>query len=172
MPRLLAVMDGSEITRGGQSWLEREVLSLLDRAGLPLPATQAHLGRARRHADPRRLPTSRGLPIVVEALGYRWHRTGAQMRIDSDRMNRLQLDGFIVLQFTYEPSRGRTRAGVIRETIEALAAVSASKLCVSVLKPRSFWALSQTSETGLRRRRGPRRLRASRRGDTHRGRAG
>lgn len=119
VPRLLAVMEGSEITRGGQSWLEREVLSLLDRAGLPLPATQVHLGQ-RGNTLTRVDFRFEGTPIVIEALGYRWHRTGAQMRIDSDRMNRLQLDGFLVLQFTYSRVVDDP-AGVIRETTEALA---------------------------------------------------
>ena len=43
-----------------------------------------------------------GTRLVVEALGYRWHRTGAQMRIDSERVNRLAMDGYLVLQFTYD----------------------------------------------------------------------
>lgn len=42
---LLRVIEGCEITRGGQSWLEREVLRLLDAAGLPRPATQVVLSR-------------------------------------------------------------------------------------------------------------------------------
>jgi very-short-patch-repair endonuclease len=42
-----------------------------------------------------------GTPVVVEALGYRWHRTGAQQRIDTERMNALTEEGFMVLQFTY-----------------------------------------------------------------------
>lgn len=118
IPRLLEVMEGSEITRGGQSWLEREVLRLFAGAGLPRPVTQAELGR---RGDKLIRVDFRfaGTPIVVEALGYRWHRTGAQMRIDSERMNRLQLDGFIVLQFTYSRVVDDP-AGVIADTIEAL----------------------------------------------------
>jgi very-short-patch-repair endonuclease len=118
LPRMLEVMEGSEITRGGQSWLEREVLRLFDGAGLPKPETQAHLGQ-RGDTLTRVDFRFTGTPIVVEALGYRWHRTGAQMRIDSDRMNRLQLDGYVVLQFTYSRVVDDP-AGVIAETIEAL----------------------------------------------------
>lgn len=119
VPRLLAVMDGSEITRGGQSWLEREMLRILHAASIPRPTTQAHLSR-RRDKLIRVDFHFAGTPIIVEALGYRWHRTGAQMAIDSERLNRLQLDGYIVLQFTYsqvvdEPER------VVREIAEALA---------------------------------------------------
>jgi very-short-patch-repair endonuclease len=98
--RMLAVLEGNEITRGGQSWLEREVLRLLDGAGLPKPSTQVVLGR--RGDKLIRVDFHfPGTPIVVEALGYRWHRTGAQMRIDAERANALILDGFIPLQFTY-----------------------------------------------------------------------
>ena len=118
IPRLLAVIEGSEITRGGQSWLEREFLRLVFDAGLPLPETQVHLGhrRDRLIRVDFRFP---GTPVVVETLGYRWHRTGAQMRIDTERMNRLQLDHHIVLQFTY--GRVVTDAvNVIAEVVEAL----------------------------------------------------
>lgn len=118
IPKLLTVIDGSEITRGGQSWLEREMLRVLDGAGLPRPETQAVLGR-RGDSLIRvdfRFP---GTPVVIEALGYRWHRTGAQMRIDSERVNRLQLDGYLVLQFTYSRIVGDV-AGVIAEVNEAM----------------------------------------------------
>jgi very-short-patch-repair endonuclease len=100
IPQLVAVIEGAEITRGGQSWLEREFLVMLDRAGLPRPQTQAVLGRRgdRLIRVDFRFP---GTPVVVEALGYRWHRTGAQMRIDVERLNQLTMDGFFVLQCTY-----------------------------------------------------------------------
>ena len=60
------------------------------------------------------------VPLVVELLGYRWHRTKAQMERDAQRTNALQLAGFAVLQFTYErialyPST------VVNEVAEALA---------------------------------------------------
>ena len=42
-----------------------------------------------------------GTPVLVEALGYRWHRTGVQMQVDAARLNQLQLDGYLVLQVTY-----------------------------------------------------------------------
>jgi hypothetical protein len=45
IPRLLAVIEGSEITRGGHSWLERRFLELCGRAMLPRPATQQVLTR-------------------------------------------------------------------------------------------------------------------------------
>jgi hypothetical protein len=98
--KMLAVLEGAEITRGGQSWLEREVLRLLDAGGLPKPSTQVVLGR--RGDKLIRVDFHfPGTPIVVEALGYRWHRTGAQMRIDAERANALILAGLLPLQFTY-----------------------------------------------------------------------
>lgn len=112
--QLLAVMEGAEITRGGQSWLEREVLRLLDAPGLPRPATQVVLGR-RGDKLVRVDFLFPGTPIVVEALGYRWHRSGAQMSIDAQRANELLLRGFIPLQFTY--SQVVEEASMVVETI-------------------------------------------------------
>ncbi len=107
-------MEGAEITRGGQSWLEREVLRLLDAPGLPRPATQVVLGR-RGDKLVRVDFLFPGTPIVVEALGYRWHRSGAQMSIDAQRANELLLRGFIPLQFTY--SQVVEEASMVVETI-------------------------------------------------------
>jgi len=42
-----------------------------------------------------------GTRVVLEALGYRWHRTARQMQVDAERMNALQLAGNLVLQCTY-----------------------------------------------------------------------
>jgi very-short-patch-repair endonuclease len=98
---LLAVIAGVEITRGGHSWLEREFLRLVDSAGLPKPATQQVLGRRGKsliRVDFR----FDGTPIVVEVLGYQYHRTKLQARIDAERRNRLQLDGYQVIEFVYE----------------------------------------------------------------------
>jgi hypothetical protein len=101
IPRLLEILEGDEISRGGHSWLEREFLRLLGRHGLPKPLTQQVLARTGdrlvrvdcRFADS---------PVVVELLGYRWHRTRDQMESDTRRMNALLLAGFVPLQFTYQ----------------------------------------------------------------------
>ena len=100
IPRLLDVIDGREVTRGGQTWLEREVLRLLDAAGLPKPKTQCVISQRRQRLI-RVDFTWPGTPIVLEALGYKWHRTGAQMSIDAARYNRLLLEGFQPFQCTY-----------------------------------------------------------------------
>ena len=42
------------------------------------------------------------VPLVVELLGYRWHRTKSQMLRDADRVNALQMAGHFVLQVPYE----------------------------------------------------------------------
>jgi hypothetical protein len=100
IPALLAVIEGVEIIRGAHSWLEREVLRLLAAAGISLPTPQQVLGR-RGDRLIRVDFCFPGTRLVVEALGYRSHRTGGQMRIDAERMNRLAMDGYLVLQFTY-----------------------------------------------------------------------
>jgi hypothetical protein len=100
IPTLIEILETNEIVRGGQTWLEREVRRLFAAAGLPAPAAQvvlSHRGDKVIRVD-FHFP---GTPVVVEALGYRWHRTGAQMQVDAERMNRLQLDGYLVLQVTY-----------------------------------------------------------------------
>jgi very-short-patch-repair endonuclease len=100
VPRLIEVLERYEIGRGTESWLERRFLEIVLAAGLPRPQTQQVLGRRgdRIIRVDFRFP---GTPIVVETLGYRWHRSGAQMRIDAERMNRLLIEGFLPLQFTY-----------------------------------------------------------------------
>ena len=122
--KLLAVLEGAEITRGGQSWLEREVLRLLHAAGFPKPDTQVVLGR-RRDKLIRVDFHFPGTRIVVEALGYRWHRSGAQLQIDSERANRLLLDGFFPLQFTYSQvvEAAETMLATIAEAFEVHAGI-------------------------------------------------
>lgn len=101
IPRLLRVIEAHELAGGTQSWLEREYLRLIGGVGLPHPTPQVVLGR-RRDALIRVDFWFPGTPVVVEVLGYRWHRTTAQMSIDAERVTRLTLDGKKVVQFTYE----------------------------------------------------------------------
>lgn len=81
-----------------ESWLEREVLRILETAGLPLPTTQQVIRRRGRFAarvdflyEPER--------VVVEAMGYTHHRTEEQVASDLARANELQVLGFDVYQF-------------------------------------------------------------------------
>jgi hypothetical protein len=101
LPRLHAVLAGYEVTRGGHTWLEREYLKLVASAGLPRPDAQSVLSRAgdRLIRVDFRFP---GTCVVVEALGYAWHRSRAQMKRDAERYNALLADGFLPYQFTYE----------------------------------------------------------------------
>ena len=98
--RLLAVMAGADAAKGGQSWLEREFLRLGREAGLPAPVTQQVVGSRRQHLIrvDCRYP---GTPVVVELLGYRFHRSVMQMQVDAERMNAMVLGGLVPLQFTY-----------------------------------------------------------------------
>jgi hypothetical protein len=98
---MLEVLEHHELLRGGDSWLERELLRLIAGAGLPAPRTQAVLGR-RGDRLIRVDGWFDGTPVVIEALGYRWHRSTAQMAIDAERANRLVLDGYLPLQWTYQ----------------------------------------------------------------------
>jgi Transcriptional regulator, AbiEi antitoxin/Protein of unknown function (DUF559) len=118
IPRLLAAIEGEEITRGAHSWLERRFLEVVAGAGLPRPETQAELSRRRDRlirVDCRFV----GSNVVVELLGYRWHRTKDQMQRDAERANRLILDGFVVLQFTYSDVAERPEV-VVEQLCEAL----------------------------------------------------
>ena len=101
IPSLLAVIEGAEIARGGHSWLEREFLRLVARAGLPRPETQQTLARTGSRlvrVDPRFAGTN----VVVELLGYRFHRTKVELQHDAERCNALILRGLLPFQFTYD----------------------------------------------------------------------
>ncbi len=100
IPRLLDALEGGEIARGGHSWLERRFLRLVADARLPRPSTQVVLTR-RRDRLVRVDFHFAAADLVVEVLGYRWHRTQEQMRVDAERANALTLSGRRCLQFVY-----------------------------------------------------------------------
>jgi len=98
--QLLSVIAGAEASRGGHSFLEREFLEYMAQEGYPRPLTQQVLARRGRklvRVDVRFPATN----VVVELLGYTFHRSPMQMQDDTERVTRLQLAGFLVLQFTY-----------------------------------------------------------------------
>jgi very-short-patch-repair endonuclease len=122
IPKLIAVIEGVEVSRGGHSWLERRFLELCATARLPRPQTQQVLSRAKDRLVrvDCRFPGTR---VVVELLGYRWHRSNEQLARDAARVNALILDGFLPMQFTYdhvtlEPD------WVLEQTRQALATAS------------------------------------------------
>lgn len=100
VPDLVAVIEGSELQRGGHSYLERKFLSLMGEAGVPSPTPQVVLGRAgdRLMRVDFLFP---GTAVVVEVLGYRWHRSPVNLRRDTERMNALLDQGYRPYQFTY-----------------------------------------------------------------------
>lgn len=119
LPRLIDAIEGTEAIRGAHSWLEREYLRLVAEAGLRLPLAQQVLTRAgdRTVRVDFRFPAT---PVVVEVLGYRYHRTPAQLRRDSERMNALVAAGLRPYQFSYEQIVDAPRQ-VVAETRAALA---------------------------------------------------
>ncbi len=124
IPRLLDVIDGAELGRGGQSWLERRFLELIGKAQLPRPRTQQVLARTRDRTVRVDCHFVQ-VPLVVELLGYRWHRTKEQMARDAQRLNALQLAGYVVLQFTYEQLALEPHH-VVSEVVAALAHLGAA----------------------------------------------
>lgn len=100
LQRLLTVLDGVELSRGGHSYLEREFLELLGAIGFPRPATQRVVGR-RGRSTIRVDCLYPQAKVVIELLGYAFHRTPMQMQVDSERTTRMSLDGYVVAQFTY-----------------------------------------------------------------------
>jgi len=118
--QLVSVLEGNEMTRGGHSWLERRFLFLVDQMGLPRPLTQVVVGsrKGRLIRVDCRFP---GTTVVVELLGYRFHRTPMQLQNDSERLNRMILDGLHPLQFTYADVAGEspTMFTNLREALSA-----------------------------------------------------
>jgi very-short-patch-repair endonuclease len=102
IPKLVDVIEGSEVSRRGHSWLERRFLQICARAGLPRPLRQEVVTSAKGkmvRVD-FRFP---GTPVVVEVLGYRWHRGNRQqLSRDAERVNALVRSGMWPIQFTYD----------------------------------------------------------------------
>lgn len=83
-----------------ESWLEREMLELIDRAGLPLPESQVEVAAgARRPRIDFRYVEQR---LIVEVDGHRTHSTRAERQADAERDARLLASGWRVVRFTYE----------------------------------------------------------------------
>jgi very-short-patch-repair endonuclease len=115
---LVSILEGNEITRGGHTWLERRFLELTGELGLPKPLTQQVVGR-RKNKVIRvdcRFP---GTNVVVELLGYSFHRSVMEMHNDAERVNRMILDGLRPMQFTYTAVAGdsTTMMATIREAL-------------------------------------------------------
>lgn len=85
---------------------------------------------------------------MVEVLGYRWHRSGAQMRLDAERLNRLLMDGFLVLQFTY--SDIVERPDHVIETVKQALNSCGVERAAGQRKAATMEAISSPASVGLR----------------------
>jgi hypothetical protein len=101
IPKLLEAIEEHEIGRGAHSFLERRFMALIHSAGIPVPTTQEVLTRAANRLV-RVDFVFPGTNVIVETLGYRYHRTTSQITRDAERMNALTHAGWAVYQFTYE----------------------------------------------------------------------
>ena len=74
--------------------------------------------------------------VVVELLGYRFHRTRTQMNRDAERHNALLAAGKRVYQFTYDQVTS-TGSDVVHQTARALGILPPTALTPPV--PRFWW---------------------------------
>lgn len=73
-----------------------------------------------------------GTNVVVELLGYRFHRSAAQIRRDVERANALLLAGLAPYQFTYEQLAGAPADGqMVVATVWNALRVSVSRTTTS-----------------------------------------
>jgi very-short-patch-repair endonuclease len=102
-------LDARERQGPTESWLERRMQSLLAEAGLPRPVLQRTIPRGPGRVARVDFAYERQR-IVIEVLGYAFHRTPEQMSDDTMRANEIQLRRYIVIQLTartlqLEPAR-------------------------------------------------------------------
>ena len=92
--------DRAELGRT-ESWLEAELLRILEQAGVPLPICQQRIeadGSFVARVDflyPDQL-------LVIEVNGHRFHSSREQLQADARRRWQLQQLGYRVLEFTYD----------------------------------------------------------------------
>jgi len=113
------------VDTGGESRLERWVLGLLRRAGLPRPALQVvHRDDGRQLA---RVDMQFGSDLVVEIAGHGTHSSRHQRQADEQRRTELTLRGLCVVTFTYDDVRDRPGwvVGQLRTAIAGPAASAA-----------------------------------------------
>ena len=99
--RFESVLEARRVDGDTESWLEREFLALLRRAGLEVPSSQVRIEQdgafvARvdfLYVDRR---------LVIEVGGYRHHSTRRQTTSDAARRSELLLAGYRVLELTYD----------------------------------------------------------------------
>ena len=115
--RILVLRAGGEIT---ESWLEREFIAVLVRAGVVLPVCQRRI-KADGVFVARVDFAYEESAIVIEVTGAVGHSSPRQRAADARRRNNLGVQGQLVLEFTYEQVVGDPDA-VVAAVLEALAA--------------------------------------------------
>jgi hypothetical protein len=102
IPKLIDVIEGGELIRGGHTWLERRFLEVCGAAGLPPPTAQVVLTQTRERLVRVDFEFP-GTNVIVEVLGYSYHRgSRSQLSRDAERINALVMAGKRPIQFTYE----------------------------------------------------------------------
>ena len=101
---LADVLEDLKSAAPTESPSERDFLSLLRRAGIPLPETQQVIERHGQFVA-RVDFLWRDLGLVVEVDGHEYHATRDQRSSDSSRQNRLTALGYTVLRFTSDQVR-------------------------------------------------------------------
>lgn len=114
------LLDEVLVDAGGHSRLERRFLTLVRAARLPRPSCQQIHERGGRFLARTDFCWSRER-VVVEVAGQRTHASRRERQRDAERHTELQLQGYLVLTFTYEDVVERP-TWVIARTREALAA--------------------------------------------------
>lgn len=117
--RGVALLDDLLRDTGGHNWLERRFLTLVREARLPKPRCQVTHRRGRRVVA-RADFTWDAEQVVVEVAGQGRHASPQERQRDAQRQTELQLDGFIVVTFTYEDVTERP-AWVMSRVREVLA---------------------------------------------------
>lgn len=117
-----AALDVRSALGPTDSWLERRFLALVDEAGLPRPVVQCRVPRG--DGVPARVDfLYPGPRVVIETLGYDYHRTPEHIEADTLRATDIQLEGYTVLQFTSRTMR-RAPEEVVGRVARALATIA------------------------------------------------
>jgi hypothetical protein len=96
-----ALLDRTEGRPLGDTWLEQEAVRLIEAAGLPRP--RAQVKRRKQGGGTARVDLFwDAARLVVEVAGHGTHATRRQRQRDDERAARLGLQGWHVVEFTYE----------------------------------------------------------------------
>jgi very-short-patch-repair endonuclease len=99
--RLDRVLGHPTVRLRADSWLERQLLKLIEAAGLPLPRTQVVLERCDEGVA-RVDALFDDAKLIIEVDGHHTHSTRRQRQADAQREAALLARGWRVVRFTYE----------------------------------------------------------------------